>query len=883
MSSSAPRRVRVLGPGRRRAGASLAIGAFLALLWLPLLAGHDAIPWDGSRQFAPAFALTGEAARAGELRLWDPWVAGGWPLAADPQFGAYSPLVLAFAALSGGAEWGLRAYVVTLWIALGIGWHLLGRRLGAPPAAAVAVGLALATSGAALSHAEHASWLSAYALLPWILERAVAACRGRARAALEGGALWGLQALAGYPSIVLGTAFMLPLALLAMPRRRSRRRPGARPRHRLLAAAAGALIALLVALPALVALTGEAPGFSDRARPLSEATQLFDNAYPPGAAVSFASPYLAVLALLPGSTFTGVDPSLVSLWIGAVPPLLALAALALRPATPRLVALLAAAAALFVLALPGSPLRAVLAAMGAAGPVLPSWRHVQGPGLVRARARRALRGPRPLRGGARSGRGRAPSRADRGCGSRAPGAGWRARRARPAGRGGPPGRAGAGARRRGLGARGARGGRLGGSRSGAPPAVGPGRSLPWLSPTPARRWRSRARSRSTPARTRSLWDELARERRRGSDLQALGFARAASWRVPEAGTGPTNSNVVVKRATWDGYLALANRRHAEVVASGALDPLVAGEQRLWFVPRAARVAPDDPSWAAWRGSFGSGELPPLVVHSRREMTRGSGRSEGVTAVELESLPRLAALPQRVERYLPERLEISFRAPEAGWILVSDRWAPGWRATIDGVPAVVEGGNFLFRALEVAAGEHHVAMSYRPSGYPWALALSWALLTLVAALALPGARGASSERDPAWLLYDGTCGLCDRSVQWLLRRDRRGALRFARLDGPIGGEVRARHPGLPAAGASLLLVVSPGVEGEKIYSRSSGVLRAVARLGGACSSAALLLAVPRFLRDAAYDGVARNRIRWFGRLPACRIPTAGERARFLDLD
>ncbi len=880
MSSSAPWRRRVLSPGRRRAGASLAIGAFLALLWLPLLAGHDAIPWDGSRQFAPAFALTGEAARAGELRLWDPWVAGGWPLAADPQFGAYSPLVLAFAALSGGAEWGLRAYVVTLWIALGIGWHLLGRRLGAPAAAAVAVGLALATSGAALSHAEHASWLSAYALLPWILERAVAACGGRARAALAAGALWGLQALAGYPSIVLGTAFMLPLALLAMPRRRPRRRPGARPRRRLLAAAAGALIALLVALPALVALTGEAPGFSDRARPLSEATQLFDNAYPPGAAVSFASPYLAVLALLPGSTFSGIDPSLVSLWLGAVPPLLALAALALRPATPRLVALLAAAAALFVLALPGSPLRAFLAAW------VPPVRYFRHGAMFKdlasfALALAALSGARVLAAATR-------------------GAGAAARRRVPiavaafallalAGALAVLARPVEGARRVALArTHAAAAWGLGALAVAGWAGAGPERRRHWsralvaLALADAGASVALARPLAVDSGgTRSLWDELARERRRGSDLQALGFARAASWRVPEAGTGPTNTNVVVKRATWDGYLALASRRHAEVVATGALDPLVAGEQRLWFAPGVARVAPDDRAWAAWRGSFGSGELPPLVVHSRREMTRGSGRSAGVTAVELESLPRLAALPQRVERYLPERLEISFRAPEAGWILVSDRWAPGWRATIDGVPAVVEGGNFLFRALEVAAGEHRVAMSYRPSGYPWAVALSWALLTLVAALALPGARSATPERDPAWLLYDGTCGLCDRSVQWLLRRDRRGALRFARLEGPIGGEVRARHPGLPPAGASLLLVVSPGVEGERIYSRSSGVLRAVARLGGAYSAAALLLAVPRFLRDAAYDGVARNRIRWFGRLPACRIPTAGERSRFLD--
>ncbi len=137
--------------------------------------------------------------------------------------------------------------------------------------------------------------------------------------------------------------------------------------------------------------------------------------------------------------------------------------------------------------------------------------------------------------------------------------------------------------------------------------------------------------------------------------------------------------------------------------------------------------------------------------------------------------------------------------------------------------------------------------------------------------------------PAWLLYDGTCGLCDRSVQWLLARDRRGALRFARLDGPIGEEVRARHPGLPAAGESVLLVVAPRTAAERVYSRSAAALRAAARLGGPWMGARLLLAVPPPVRNLLYDWIARNRIRWFGRLPACRIPDAEERSRFLDAE
>lgn len=863
------------------------VAVFVALLWFPLLEGHDAIPWDGTLQFLPAFTLTGEAARTGELRLWDPWVAGGWPLAADPQFGAFSPVVVGLGALSGGAEWGLRLYVVLLWVATGIGWCRLGGRLGAPGAVAVAVALATATSGAALSHAEHPSILSAYALLPWILERAVAAREGAPGSALAGGALWGLQALGGYPSVVLGTALLLPVALLA-----ARPAPAAvasaphRLASRLLRGAAVAtaagLVAALVALPALLALTGESPGFSDRARPLEATTRWHDNAYPAPAALTLASPYLAVLALRPGSPLPGVDPSFASLWLGVVPPLLVLAMLVRRRPTGRWLALLGGAAALFVLALPGSPLRVALDA------ALPAARYFRHGAVFKdlagfALALAALAGARQL-------------------GSVGAGAEPTARRrltialtllaaaalaafelvlaAAPAA-----------APRLELARAHAIGAWLGGAWVVAAWAAAPvvGRRV-WasallaLAAVDALAAVALARPLAVDSgATRRLWDELAAARRAGADLVGLGLARERWWR-PEAATAPRgNHDAMAKRPAWAGYLALSNRRHEALVADGGLDAVVLGGQRLWFAARAAVVPPDETLWTAWRPTLGPDLPPALLVHPRAAMLRQGAPPSESPPIDLDALPRLAALPHRIERYEPERFETVFRAPEAGWVLVAERWAPGWEATLDGRRTEIAGGLFLLRAIAVGPGEHRLAMRYRPAGHPWAAAISWTLLAGIAASALHARRRAAPASTPAWLLYDGTCGLCDRSVQWLLARDRCGALRFARLEGPIGEEVRARHPGLPSAGESVLLVVAPGTAAERVYVRSAAALRAVARLGGPWAAARLLLAVPAPLRDLLYDWVARHRIRWFGRLPACRIPDAEERAWFLDVD
>jgi predicted DCC family thiol-disulfide oxidoreductase YuxK len=140
---------------------------------------------------------------------------------------------------------------------------------------------------------------------------------------------------------------------------------------------------------------------------------------------------------------------------------------------------------------------------------------------------------------------------------------------------------------------------------------------------------------------------------------------------------------------------------------------------------------------------------------------------------------------------------------------------------------------------------------------------------------------ASPPDPAWVLYDGTCALCDGAVRWLVARDRRRTLRYAPLRGETAAAVRARHPGLPDVDATFLLVEAPGSAGERVRERSDAALAALARLGGLWRPAAeLLRVVPRPLRDGVYDAIARRRERWFGRLAACRVPAPDERELFL---
>jgi len=132
-----------------------------------------------------------------------------------------------------------------------------------------------------------------------------------------------------------------------------------------------------------------------------------------------------------------------------------------------------------------------------------------------------------------------------------------------------------------------------------------------------------------------------------------------------------------------------------------------------------------------------------------------------------------------------------------------------------------------------------------------------------------------------VLYDGVCGLCDHFVQFLLRIDRRNLLTFAALQGAIGTEILKRH-GREADALSTVLVVPDYPSSESVLlDRSDAALFAIASAGGFYRSAGLFRVVPRFIRDAVYDLVARWRYRIFGRFDSCPIPRPETRAKFLD--
>ncbi|HET7602197.1 MAG TPA: DUF393 domain-containing protein [Gemmatimonadales bacterium] len=134
-----------------------------------------------------------------------------------------------------------------------------------------------------------------------------------------------------------------------------------------------------------------------------------------------------------------------------------------------------------------------------------------------------------------------------------------------------------------------------------------------------------------------------------------------------------------------------------------------------------------------------------------------------------------------------------------------------------------------------------------------------------------------------LFYDDSCGLCARSVQWVLSHE--GAdrsLRFAPLQGRLAQ--RALDPGARSELPDSVVWLEPGADGvpPRLQLKSDAVLRVWQYVGGIWRLAAYVARiVPRPLRDKLYDLVARHRHR-LSSGPACVVPTAEQRARFLEL-
>lgn len=124
-----------------------------------------------------------------------------------------------------------------------------------------------------------------------------------------------------------------------------------------------------------------------------------------------------------------------------------------------------------------------------------------------------------------------------------------------------------------------------------------------------------------------------------------------------------------------------------------------------------------------------------------------------------------------------------------------------------------------------------------------------------------------------IYFDGICGLCNGFVDFVMKIDKQGMFHFS----PLQSEYAKHH--LPSEYVRDLDSVVVQINNET-YRKSRAVFQVLKELGGAWGTLSVFKVLPEGFTNWAYDLVATNRYKIFGKKETCRLPTAEERARFL---
>ena len=239
----------------------------------------------------------------------------------------------------------------------------------------------------------------------------------------------------------------------------------------------------------------------------------------------------------------------------------------------------------------------------------------------------------------------------------------------------------------------------------------------------------------------------------GFDLTATGLERVFALDVFPEPLLSFNEHLARKQAAFDCYFALWSASYGLFADRPRLRALATGSERLWFAEEAAFVTPDLQHTLRFALHVEATDSLPMLVHAREALTSNDVQEQAQEGGSFEEavldLPRATPMGAEVQRYTARELAFEVECPADGWLVVTDRWAPGWQATVDGKEVEVSGAWFLFRALPVHAGRNAVRFRYEPAGLGWLVFGSWTTLALVACGAIvAGLRARQGRSSPA---------------------------------------------------------------------------------------------------------------------------------------
>ncbi len=126
-----------------------------------------------------------------------------------------------------------------------------------------------------------------------------------------------------------------------------------------------------------------------------------------------------------------------------------------------------------------------------------------------------------------------------------------------------------------------------------------------------------------------------------------------------------------------------------------------------------------------------------------------------------------------------------------------------------------------------------------------------------------------------IVFDGVCNWCNASVNFTMDHDPEKKFKFGTLQSEPGQKILEELQ-LSTKDFSTFLLIEKG----KVTSKSTAGLRVVKHLSGLWPLLYACIIIPRPVRDAVYNFIARHRYQWMGKTDSCRVPNQVERERFV---
>ena len=126
-----------------------------------------------------------------------------------------------------------------------------------------------------------------------------------------------------------------------------------------------------------------------------------------------------------------------------------------------------------------------------------------------------------------------------------------------------------------------------------------------------------------------------------------------------------------------------------------------------------------------------------------------------------------------------------------------------------------------------------------------------------------------------ILFDGVCNLCNSSVNFIINHDKKEQFLFASLQSDAAKEILLQLNYRNIKVDSILLI-----ENKKVFEKSTAALKIAKNLDGFYKLLYIFIVIPQFIRNVAYDYIAKNRYKWYGKKESCMLPTPELKKRFI---